>query len=218
MTTPDEHAPPQFDADFRARLRDLILWRRDVRRFRTDAVAPELVATLIELAGRAPSVGRCQPWRFVLVESEEARSAVQASFARANAQALEGYAGEQRQLYAQLKLAGLKEAPVQLAVYADEETEAGAGLGRQSMPETLRYSVVAAVQTLWLAARAYGLGVGWVSILEPKTVDAALEAPEAWTLIAYLCIGWPQEEHIDPELERAGWQAEIETEGLVFRR
>lgn len=218
MPTPEEHAPPQFDADFRARLRELVLWRRDVRRFRTDPVDPKLIGMLIELAGHAPSVGRCQPWRFVLVESEAARDKVQASFGLANARALDGYTGEQRQLYARLKLAGLKEAPVQLAVYADEETDAGAGLGRQTMPETLRYSVVAAVQTLWLAARAYGLGVGWVSILDPHAVAVALNAPQSWSLVAYLCIGWPQEEHIDPELERAGWQSEINVESLTYRR
>jgi 5,6-dimethylbenzimidazole synthase len=216
--SPDKQQPPVFDEAFRSRLRDLILWRRDVRRFEIAPVEAKLVTSLIELAGHAPSVGRCQPWRFVLVESAAARDVVRESYARVNAQALDGYEGERRQLYARLKLAGLAEAPVQLAVYADEETEAGAGLGRQSMPETLRYSVVAAVQTLWLAARASGLGVGWVSILEPEAVNAALDVPPAWTLVAYLCIGWPEEEHIDPELERAGWQAEIDMESLTYRR
>jgi len=211
-------SPPAFDEDFRAALRDLILWRRDVRRFRSDPLAPELVDALIALACRSPSVGRSQPWRFVLVESPDRRDAIRASFERSNQRALEGYAGEKRQAYARLKLAGLDAAPVQLAVYADEATEAGAGLGRQSMPETLRYSVVAAVQTLWLAARAQGIGLGWVSILEPATVAEVLDVPETWALVAYLCLGWPEEEHIDPELERAGWQPEIPAADLTFRR
>jgi 5,6-dimethylbenzimidazole synthase len=210
--------PPRFDEAFRNALRDLIAWRRDVRRFRTDPVAPELVLSLLDLAGHAPSVGHCQPWRFVLVEDPGRRAAVRASFARATAQALQGYLGEERRRYSQLKLEGLDAAPVQLAVFADEATEAGSGLGRQTMPETLRYSVVAAVQTLWLAARAHGLGVGWVSILEPQVVTTVLDVPAEWTLVAYLCIGWPQEEHLDPELERSGWQPGIKTELLTLRR
>lgn len=218
MTSARPGGPPQFDAAFRAALRDLILWRRDVRRFKTDPVDAALVNELIELAARSPSVGYSQPWRFVLVESPHCREAIRASFARANARALENYAGEQRQLYARLKLEGLEAAPVHLGVFADEQTEAGAGLGRQTMPETLRYSVVAAIQTLWLAARAHGLGVGWVSILEPDVVSAALDIPPAWKLVAYLCIGWPQEEHTDPELQRHGWQGEMPAAHVTFRR
>jgi len=210
--------PPRFDAAFGAAFRDLVLWRRDVRRFRRDPVDPDLVLALIDLASRAPSVGLSQPWRFVLVETDERRAAVQASFARANARALGGYTGEEQTRYAKLKLEGLAAAPVHLAVFADEATEAGAGLGRQSMPETVRYSVVAAIQTLWLGARAEGLGAGWVSILEPEIVTRALDVPEAWTLIAYMCIGWPEEEHLDPELARAGWQSRIDVSELIFRR
>jgi 5,6-dimethylbenzimidazole synthase len=210
--------PPRFDAAFGARFRDLIVWRRDVRRFRRDPVAPDLVLSLIELASRAPSVGHSQPWRFVLVEREDRRHAVRQSFARANREALEGYGGEERARYARLKLEGLDAAPVHMAVFADETTEAGAGLGRQTMPETLRYSVVGAIHTLWLAARAEGLGLGWISILEPETVTKALDVPGGWGLVAYLCLGWPEEEHIEPELVRQGWQGRIPVEHLIVRR
>jgi 5,6-dimethylbenzimidazole synthase len=147
-----------------------------------------------------------------------AGEAIRGSFARANAEALNRYAGERRGLYAKLKLEGLEAAPVQIAVFADEDTSGGASLGRQTMPETLRYSVVGTIQTLWLAARAHGLGVGWVSILEPGTVTAALDVPSTWKLVAYLCIGWPAEEHLDPELERHGWQERIDTSPLILRR
>ncbi len=214
----DATDPPVFGPEFIAAFRDLVLWRRDVRRFRTDPLPEALIARLIGLACHAPSVGNAQPWRFVLVEDPARRAAVRASFHRANRSALEGYDGEARALYAGLKLEGLDAAPVQLAVFADETTERGAGLGRQTMPETLRYSVVGAVHTLWLAARAEGVGVGWVSILEPEVVTHVLEAPADWTLVAYLCLGWPVEEHIDPELERAGWQARARAADFILRR
>lgn len=215
---PDASAPPTFSPDFAARLRDLILWRRDVRRFRADPVPDDLVARLIDLACHAPSVGNCQPWRFVHVEDPARRAAVLASFQRANTAALAGYEGETRALYARLKLEGLETAPVQIVVFADETTERGAGLGRATMPETLRYSVVGAIHTLWLAARAEGVGLGWVSILEPDVVTQALDVPEGWSLVAYLCLGWPVEEHLDPELVRAGWQARVASTRFVLRR
>lgn len=168
---------PEFDDTFRNRFEDLIKWRRDVRRFRTDPVDPELIAHLLELAAHAPSVGLSQPWRFIPAEDEAARHAVVASYERCNAEALDGYDGDDRALYARLKLEGLREAPVQFAVFCDEATEKGKGLG-----------------------------VGWVSILDPDAVRKAVDAPSSWTLVAYLCVGYPQEEHDDPELERAGWE------------
>jgi len=82
----------------------------------------------------------------------------------------------------------------------------GRGLGRQTMPETLRYSVVMAVHTLWLTARVHGLGVGWISILDAEEVRRSLDVPAGWSLVAYLCIGYPEAEHASPELARAGWE------------
>ena len=206
MTTKSEKRPPQFDAAFKEQFSELVRWRRDVRRFRSDPVPPSLIERLLALAVHAPSVGLSQPWRFVLVETPRRREAISANFATANQAALDGYAGERQARYARLKLEGLAQAPVHLAVCADEETAAGHGLGRKTMPETIRYSVVAAIQTLWLAARSEGLGVGWVSILDPEAVRATLDLPPHWSFIAYLCLGWPQEEHDDPELERHGWE------------
>ncbi len=218
MTT-ETRAPPRFDAAFRERFAELVRWRRDVRRFRTDPIPQALIDKLLALASHAPSVGLSQPWRFVLVETETRRAAIRDNFARANDAALNGYAGERQARYARLKLEGLSQAPVHLAVCADETTGQGHGLGRQTMPETLRYSVVAAIQTLWLAARAEGLGVGWVSILDPGAVHAMLDLPNDWTFIAYLCLGWPEEEHDDPELERHGWeQRTCETSATPLKR
>lgn len=160
----------------------------------------------MQLAALAPSVGLSQPWRFVMVQSPEGRAIARGNFAAANAAALGGYEGERARLYAGLKLAGLDDAPAQLAVFAESDPQQGSGLGRASMPETLLYSVVIAVHTLWLAARVEGVGVGWVSILNPVELTAALDVPASWRLVAYLCIGYPVEAHDDPELERSGWE------------
>lgn len=200
-----------FDDAFRAEFEELIRWRRDVRRFKADPVDPELIAHLLELADLAPSVGLSQPWRFEKVSDEATLKAIIASYERCNADALNSYEGDEKALYARLKLEGLREAPVQFAVFCDEGTLKGKGVGRRTMPEMLRYSVVTAVHTFWLAARAASLGVGWVSILEPEEVSNALSAPDSWTLVAYLCVGYPQEEHLDPELERVGWEKRVTT-------
>lgn len=211
-------APPVFDAGFRRDLEALFRWRRDVRRFRGDPIEPALLDTLIRLAALAPSVGNAQPWRFVKVETGHGRRAVRAIFEDCNREALADYAGERAALYARLKLAGLDQAPVHLAVFVDAGTAVGHGLGRRTMPETLAYSVVGAVHALWLAARAHGIGLGWVSILDADRVRTALALPDAWRLIAYLCIGYPEEEHLDPELQRHGWQPRLATDEMIVCR
>ena len=196
-----------YDAAFRAGLRDLMEWRRDVRRFRTDPVEAAVLNRCLDAFRLAPSVGLSEPWRVVLVESVAARAAALANYEAANAAALQSYADEKAALYAQLKLSGMREAPVHLAVYCDEATDQGAGLGAATMPETRAYSVVGAITHFWLAARAEGLGVGWVSILDPLRLTADLDLPADWRLIGYLCVGWPEAKADTPELERAGWEA-----------
>jgi 5,6-dimethylbenzimidazole synthase len=107
---------------------------------------------------------------------------------------------------------------VQIAVFCDRATAQGAGLGRRTMPETLDYSVVTAIHTLWLAARAEGLGVGWVSILDPARMTEILDVPQDWVFIGHLCVGYPMTEDDTPALERAGWEHRHPTEGVVLRR
>ena len=132
-------APPQFGSNFRAELQDLFLWRRDVRRFRPDPVEPEVLRDLLETACLAPSVGNCQPWRFVTVDETSRREEVICSFEACNAEALSDYSGEQAAKYALLKLEGLREAPVHLAVFSDTGSTEGHGLGARTMPETRDY-------------------------------------------------------------------------------
>jgi 5,6-dimethylbenzimidazole synthase len=197
---------PSFDEAFTEKLGELLAWRRDVRRFQPAPVPEALLAKLLELMEFSPSVGHSQPWRWLRVDDPYQRLAVQASFSRCNAEALADYEGERAALYARLKLEGLREAPVQFAVFCDHGTLQGHGLGRRTMPEMLDYSVVAAITQFWLAARAHGVGVGWVSILDPEEVRHIAGAPPGWKLVAYLCVGFPVEEHVVPELVQAGWE------------
>ncbi|MBD1547234.1 5,6-dimethylbenzimidazole synthase [Labrenzia aggregata] len=210
--------PPVFDDRFEHAFETLLHWRRDVRRFREEPLAAGLLDKLLDLADLAPSVGNSQPWRVVLVEDAARRDKIVAGFEAENRAALETYETDKAALYARLKLAGLREAPVHLAVFCDCETAQGHGLGRRTMPETLQYSVVGMIQTLWLAARIHGVGIGWVSIVDPVAVHDTLDVPADWQLVAYLCVGYPQEEHIDPELEREGWQGRTPLSTRIFRR
>lgn len=197
----------RFDEDDEARLRAILTWRRDVRHFRPDPLSAADLAALKAAIDLAPSVGASQPWRILQAETPSLRAAVQASFEAENAAAAETYDGERQAAYRALKLAGLREAPVHLAVFTELEPEAGHGLGRRTMPEMLAYSTICAVHTLWLAARARNLGVGWVSILDPARIEALFDAPPSWRFTAYLCIGHPAFADDRPELERRGWQA-----------
>jgi 5,6-dimethylbenzimidazole synthase len=208
----------EFDDAFRRQLRELFVWRRDVRRFRTDALPDGAVERLIETACLSPSVGLSQPWRFVTVDDAARRRAVIDDFRACNAEALNCYSGERAGRYAALKLSGLEQAPVHLAVFADKASDIGHGLGRATMPETTEYSVVAAITAMWLAARAEGIGLGWVSILNPDRIHAILDVPACWKFIAYLCIGYPEAACDQPELERAKWEHRRGADEFTLRR
>jgi 5,6-dimethylbenzimidazole synthase len=210
--------PMTFDDAFRVQLRELLVWRRDVRRFRTQALPSGTLDRLIGMACLAPSVGLSQPWRFVVVDDPARRRAVLEDFRCCNAEALKSYDDDRSAQYAKLKLAGLEEAPSQLAVFADPATESGHGLGRRTMPEMIEYSVVAAIHTLWLAARAEGIAMGWVSILTPGRVHQALDVPDTWRFLGYFCLGYAQAESSSPELEREGWERRQAAETFIVRR
>ncbi len=192
-------------------LQDILLWRRDVRHFLPDPIPQEVLDRLRKAMDFAPSVGNARPWRVLHVKSAERRAAVVANFEAANEKAADLYQNEKRAAYNALKLAGLREAPVHLAIFTETEPEAGHGLGRQTMPEMLAYSTVAAIHTLWLVARAENLGVGWVSILDPEAVARCLNAPKNWHLTGYLCLGKAASDDDTPLLHRNAWQANAET-------
>lgn len=218
--TPSDHAvpcaatglpsPDAFDT--------LVAWRRDVRRFRTDPIDEGVLTGLLETANRAPSVGNSQPWRIVDVARPDLRAAMRANFEAANAAAAAGYDGDQQEAYRRLKLAGFDQAPVHLAVFCNPDPGAGHGLGRQTQPETLAYSCAGMITVLWLAARTRGIGLGWVSIIDPTGINGLLQVPADWRLIGYLLLGHPEEEHLDPELERHGWQAREPLGDKLIRR
>ena len=210
--------PPEFDADFRDRLQSLLVWRRDVRRFKRDALPTGTIERLIGVACLSPSVGLSEPWRFMIVQDQARRAAIRANFERCNQDALKQQEPDRASLYARLKLSGLDNAPCQVAVFADRTTAQGRGLGRLTMPETLDYSVAIAIHTLWLAARAEGIGLGWVSILNPAKVAEILQVPKEWTFIGHLCIGYPEEEADLPALQRQGWEERHPSTSVVIYR
>jgi 5,6-dimethylbenzimidazole synthase len=196
----------QFDDSAASTLHDILRWRRDVRHFRTDAIPEPLIDALADAMALAPSVGNSRPWRVMRVRSATRRAAVTEVFARCNAAAAELYDDTERDTYLGLKLAGIRDAPEHLAVFCVSDPMEGRSLGRQTMDETLAYSAAMAIHTLWLAARAINLGVGWVSILDPDEVCAILDAPRGWRFIGYLCLGYSASNDDTPLLHRAGWQ------------
>jgi len=192
-------------------LRDVLAWRRDVRHFKTDPIAPDVLTRLRHAMDYAPAVGNARPWRVLQVDDTNLRAQMIANFEAANDAARSIYDTEKAAKYQALKLSGMVDAPVHLAIWTETNPNEGAGLGRQTMPEMLAYSTVTAIHTLWLAARAENIGVGWVSILDPQPVSQIFGVPESWELTGYLCLGYPSETSDTPLLHRNGWQENTAT-------
>lgn len=209
---------PIFSEDFRRELDTLFAWRRDVRHFRRDPLPDGMIDELLDMACKGPSVGNAQPWRFVQVHTPERREALALQADACKHEAGNAYHAERGALYDGLKLHGLREAPEVLAVFCDEAAGTGHGLGRATMPETLGWSVVTAIHTLWLGARARGIGLGWVSIIDPAAINALLGVPDDWRFIALLCLGYPEEVSDTPELVRHGWQPHLPASCTRFVR
>lgn len=192
-------------------LLNLLSWRRDVRHFKTTPIPDDQIDQLLAAIDLAPSVGNSRPWRFVKVMSDVLKENIYKNFETSNANAADLYSDKELSDYHNLKLAGLKEAPLHLAVFTDMEPDLGKGLGRQTMPETLSYSTVIAIHNLWLTARTMNIGVGWVSILETDDLNTMLDVPDGWQFSGYLCLGYPKFDAEEPELHQRSWQKNVKT-------
>lgn len=192
-------------------LGSILRWRRDVRHFSTEPVDEVAIERLRAAMDMAPSVGNSRPWRILRVNDPTRRAKVQSIFEDCNREAAAEYDESTRSDYVSLKLAGLRDAPLHLAVFTETEPVEGRGLGQRTMPETLQFSTVMAIHTLWLVARAENIGVGWVSILDPEKLHSVFDAPQSWLFTAYLCVGYAAFDDDRPLLHRAKWQHDTST-------
>lgn len=193
-----------------------IFERRDVRQNFLPSPIPDLVLTrVLTAAHHAGSVGFMQPWDFVVVRDRATKGAVKELFRQANADAAMRYRGKRASLYRSLKLEGIEEAPINIGVTCSRRRGGPYVLGRSTVRETDLYSTCCAIQNLWLAARAEGLGVGWVSILDHGALKRMLGVPKSVTMLAYLCLGYVSDFAARPDLETAGWRQRIPLEHLI---
>jgi nicotinate-nucleotide--dimethylbenzimidazole phosphoribosyltransferase len=199
----------------RAAVHRVIAERRDIRRFRPDPVPEDLLRRVLEAAHRAPSVGLMQPWRIIVVRELGTRVAIRGLAQRERLRQADRFDERARQFLDQ-KVEGIVEAPLGLCVCCDPGDPGVEVLGRGTIPETDVYSTACAVENLWLAARAEGLGIGWVSFYRPGDLRAVLGIPGRVEPIAYLCVGWPDERPVRPGLESAGWAQRAPLEAVVM--
>jgi len=207
-----------FSAAEREALYRLIRSRRDVRQFASDPIPTDVVRRILGAAHYAPSVGFMQPWNFILIHSLQVRTLVKRIFEEINvAEAANVPEQDRQQLYRSLKLEGILEAPLNIAVTCDRRRGMPFVLGRTPVPDTDIYSTCLAIQNMWLAACAEGIGIGWVSILDYRRIEQLLQIPCGVQLIAYLCVGFPREFRDRPMLEEVGWRPRLNLGTLIYR-
>lgn len=206
-----------FSGDERLGLYKTIFNRRDVRgQFKPDPIPDDVLSRVLYAAHHAPSVGFMQPWNFILVRSQQIKQKVHDAFLEANNEAADMFEADKGKVYRSLKLEGILESPLNICITCDRSRAGPVVIGRTAIPTMDLYSSVCAVQNLWLAARAEGLGVGWVSIIKQEALREALSIPEHVVPIAYLCIGYVSHFYKKPELESAGWLKRIPLEELIY--
>ena len=206
----------EFSAEEKRGLYRAIHERRDVRaQFRPDPIPPAVLARLLSAAHAAPSVGFMQPWDFILIDDPALRHAIKQMVALENERAAANYESERAKLYRSLKLEGISEGPLNLCITCDRTRGGPHVLGRNTVLDTDLFSVCLAIQNLWLAARAEGVGVGWVSILDPQELARLLGLPEQVYAVAYLCLGLVTEFLSAPELQQAGWRERVPLQELL---
>lgn len=195
----------------------LIEARRDVRSgFKPDHIPQQLLLNILKAAHCAPSVGFMQPWNFVLIDDLEQKAKVKKAFLEARNKEADLYSGDKRELYDSLKLEGIEEAPLNILVTCQRDRNGKTGLGRSIQDDMDIFSTVCAVQNLWLAARAEGIGIGWVSIIEKQALKDIFSVPENVEPVAYLCVGYVEEFSKKPDLEKAGWEKRLDLKDLIF--
>jgi nicotinate-nucleotide--dimethylbenzimidazole phosphoribosyltransferase len=205
----------RYDEAEREAVHRVIAERRDVRRFRPDAVPDDVLHRVLEAAHRAPSVGLMQPWRLIVIRDIATRMAVRRLAQRERLRQADRF-DERASEFLDKKIEGIVEAPVGICVCCDHGRPGAEILGRGTIPDTDIYSTACAIENMWLTARAEGLGVGWVSFYRPEDLRALLGIPARVDPIAYLCLGWPDERPVRPGLEAAGWSSRLELDAVVM--
>jgi 5,6-dimethylbenzimidazole synthase len=210
--------PPlnKFPPEWRRGVYEAIARRRDVRAFKPDPVAPETLARILSAAHQAGSVGFSQPWNFIVVDKLEVRRQIRDHVEAERLRAAESFDGERKAQYVSLKLEGILDAPLNICVTCDRTRFGPAVIGRNTIPDADIYSACVAIQNLWLAARAEGIGVGWVSILKREEIQRILAIPEHVLVIGYMCVGYPVKFTDRPMLETVGWLPRLPLSDLVF--
>ncbi|NUO89374.1 MAG: 5,6-dimethylbenzimidazole synthase [Dermatophilaceae bacterium] len=210
---PDAWAMP----DDLASLERVVGARRDIRRYRPDPVPEDVLTAVLTAGHRGPSVGHSQPWRFLVVTEAQTRDTAALMADRCRLRQAAGMAEESARGLLDLRLEGIREAPVGVVVACDRRAPAAGVLGRATFPDADLWSCAAAIENMWLTARAHGLGLGWVTLFEPAELKQLLGLPDGVETLGWLCLGWPDERPPEPGLERAGWSRRLPLEQVVMR-
>jgi 5,6-dimethylbenzimidazole synthase len=211
-----QHTAGTFTTSEREAVYKAIFSRRDVRRFLSSPIPAEVIVRILLAAHHAPSVGFMQPWNFIVIRDSGTKKSIKQAFLSARAQEAEQFTDARKELYLSLKLEGIEEAPLNICVTCDSTRHGPAVLGRTLNPQMDIYSTCCAIQNLWLAARAEGLGVGWVSILSEERLKEILRIPVHVTVVGYLCVGYPERFEAQPELETIGWLDRLPLRKVIF--
>jgi nicotinate-nucleotide--dimethylbenzimidazole phosphoribosyltransferase len=203
--------------DVVAALHAVIAARRDIRRYRPDPVPPGLLRQVLQAGHQAPSVGHSQPWRFIVVTEQATRDRAALLADRERLRQADLLTQDRRARLLDLQLDGIREAPVGVVVACDRRAPAAGVLGRATFGDADLWSCACAVQNMWLAARACGLGLGWVTLFPPAELAGLLSLPEGVQTLGWLCLGWPDERPPDPGLERRGWSRRLPLDEVILR-
>lgn len=205
-----------MDGEVVAALDTVIGARRDIRRFRPDPVPEPLLRAVLTAGHRAPSVGHSQPWRFIVATDQRTRDRAAHLADRERLRQADQLSPERRVRLLDLKLEGIREAPLGIVVACDRRAPAAGVLGRATFADADMWSCACAIENMWLRARAAGLGMGWVTLFDPDDLAGLLRLPAGVETLGWLCLGWPDERPPEPGLERAGWSSRLDLTSVVI--